>query len=222
MIATAGYRSPAPAPFPFAPPRCAAPAVGTAETPFQRSFSVAWTPLPSLRLPRLPWRRRCSDKLRVSEPLANNAPCCALKPPAVISLAGIVPEGLFVQVAEQMERLDVNVGALDGALQETPKVLNPVRMNLAVNVPFGMVDDPMYVVVSEVIVRPQRVSVDLRARDNVLSNVGAERTTLTVINGGGSDCAVTVWPVALQEPPGRQPCRLRLYRGYELPAWPCA
>jgi len=39
-----------------------------------------------------------------------------------------------------MERLNTNVRALDGALQETPKVLQAVSVNIAVNIRLRMVD----------------------------------------------------------------------------------
>jgi len=41
-------------------------------------------------------------------------------------------ERLFVKIAEQMERFDRHVGALDGALQEIPEVLQPVGVDLSI------------------------------------------------------------------------------------------
>ena len=40
-----------------------------------------------------------------------------------------------------MERLNTNVRALDGALQETPEVLQAIRVNIAVHVRLRVVDD---------------------------------------------------------------------------------
>ena len=154
--------------FPSAPRRFFAPAVGTAGTASQPPISASWVPLPSLRLPRLPWRRRCSNEFLIGESFAEDVPCGPLEPHPVISFAGIVPEGFFVQIPEQMEGLDVNVGALDGPLQEAPEVLNAVGVNLPVNVPFGMVDDAVNVVVSEIVVGLERVGVDFGTRSNVL------------------------------------------------------
>ena len=47
----------------------------------------------------------------------------------VSTLAVVETEGLLVEVAEEMERFDRHVGALEGSLQETPEVLQAVDVN---------------------------------------------------------------------------------------------
>ena len=44
-----------------------------------------------------------------------------------------------------MERFNGNVGSFESALYEAPEVFQPVRVNLPVNVLFGMVNDSMSV-----------------------------------------------------------------------------
>ena len=60
---------------------------------------------------------------------------------ASVALRVVEAKRLFVQVAEQMERFDAHVGALHGALQERPEVLQAVGVDLPVHVGFGVVDD---------------------------------------------------------------------------------
>jgi len=42
-------------------------------------------------------------------------------------LAEVVPEHLFVQIPEQVERLHADIGSLEAALQEAPEVFESVR-----------------------------------------------------------------------------------------------
>ena len=50
----------------------------------------------------------------------------ALKAPLVVhALPVVVAEGLLVKVAEQVERLDADVCAVNAALQQRPEVLQP-------------------------------------------------------------------------------------------------
>ena len=69
-----------------------------------------------------------------------------------------------------MERFNANVGAADAALQERPEVLKAVRMDATVNVLHCMVYDLMRVFSSESFIRKQSVSVESRARLDVLFN----------------------------------------------------
>jgi hypothetical protein len=82
----------------------------------------------SRRLPR-PSRLEARSSLLfanqagVGQALANDANGGMKEPQSIIQLAGVEPEGLFVQIAEQMEGFDADVGSLDGPLQETPEVV---------------------------------------------------------------------------------------------------
>jgi hypothetical protein len=50
-------------------------------------------------------------------------------------------ERSFVQIAEEMEGLDVDVPALDRALKQAPEIFPDVRVNLAVNISLRVVND---------------------------------------------------------------------------------
>src|SRR5665213_2744328 len=69
-----------------------------------------------------------------------------------------------------MKRLNANIRAADGTLQETPEVLQTIRMDRSVNVLLGMVHDFMGVFI-QTIVRFQRIGVQFRSRRDVLTNL---------------------------------------------------
>jgi len=77
----------------------------------------------------------------VGHALPFNAGQRAHETVAVISLAIVVPERLLVQVTEQMERFDRDVGSPQTTLQQRPDIFDPVRVNLADRIGFGTVDD---------------------------------------------------------------------------------
>jgi len=82
----------------------------------------------------------------------------------------IVAERLFVQIAEEMERLDRHIGAFQAALQQRPEVLKPVRMNLAIDVALCVVNEAVNKVGFQAFVRQERIGKDLRAFCYVLAN----------------------------------------------------
>jgi hypothetical protein len=59
----------------------------------------------------------------------------AVEAVTVIQVFAIVEaEGLLIEVAEKMKTFDANVGSLDAALQERPKVLHAIGVNLPVHI----------------------------------------------------------------------------------------
>jgi hypothetical protein len=55
--------------------------------------------------------------------------------------ARCVAEALFVKVAIRVERFDAYIGYANRAFQQTPEILKAIRMQVAINVGFGMVND---------------------------------------------------------------------------------
>jgi len=98
-------------------------------------------------------------------------------------LALIVTEGLLIEVPKQMEGFDTDIGAFDGPLQETPKVLQAVRVNRTVNVSFRMVDYFVSVFI-EPIVRPQCIGVEFRSCFHILSNFRVNVVLPSRVNDG--------------------------------------
>ena len=57
--------------------------------------------------------------------------------------AFIEPKRLFVQVAEKMERLHGDIRSLQRPLQQALKVLHAIRVNVAFDVLYGVIDNLM-------------------------------------------------------------------------------
>ena len=81
-----------------------------------------------------------ASQTRVSQPLTDDAADGLYKAAEICGLAIVETIRLLVQIAEQVERLNRNIGALDRTLQQTPVVLKPVRVYLTIDVRLGMVD----------------------------------------------------------------------------------
>jgi len=82
----------------------------------------------------------------------------------------VVPEGLFVEIAEKVEWLDADVSSLESALQKTPEIFERVGVDRAADVLHGVVDSLVNVVAVESFVREKGVSVDDAASVNVLAD----------------------------------------------------
>ena len=57
-----------------------------------------------------------------------------------VILRELKTERLLIEIAEQMKRFDRDIGALDGALQQRPKVFHTVGVNLPIDITLGVVD----------------------------------------------------------------------------------
>src|SRR5271168_291669 len=87
----------------------------------------------------------------------------------------IVAKHLFVQIPEQVERLDVHVSALQSALEQAPEVFESIGMNLPVNVAFGMVDNlVLESLVLESLIGHECIGVDRATRFDVSANLGLQ------------------------------------------------
>lgn len=107
---------------------------------------------------------------RVGQALASDTAEHLSEPLCIGRFPLIVAEGLLIKVPKQMERFDAHIRAFDGSLQKTPEVFQSIRVNVAVDVRFRMVDYLMCVFV-QIIVGFQRVGVEFRTWCNVLANL---------------------------------------------------
>jgi hypothetical protein len=82
--------------------------------------------------------RKRSCQLLIGDAAANDLLQNFGKSLRIVPLSLIVPKRLFIQVPNQMERLNTNVGSPDGSFQEAPEVLKPVGMNSAPDILNGM------------------------------------------------------------------------------------
>jgi hypothetical protein len=70
-------------------------------------------------------------------------------------------ESLLVQIPEQVERLDADIGAVDGTLEQAPEVLQAIRVNNAIDVLLSMVDNLVNVVTPQPLIRAKGIRIDL-------------------------------------------------------------
>lgn len=80
----------------------------------------------------------------------------------------IESERLLVKVAEQMERFDTDICAVDATLQEAPKVLNTVCVYATINILHGRVYYLMRVLACQSALREQFIGVEGRTRLDML------------------------------------------------------
>lgn len=82
-----------------------------------------------------------SDQLFLGQPTVGDRRYNFHESPQIVRLPLVVPEGLFVEVAEEVKRLTRDIRPLDGPLQQGPEVLHPVRPHLPPDVLFGIMTD---------------------------------------------------------------------------------
>lgn len=113
-------------------------------------------------------------------------------------LPGVEPEGLFVQIAEQVERGDRNVGALDRAAQKAPEVFEPVGVDLPLRVALGVVYHLVDIGFFQPVVGLERVGEDARARLDMLADTALEFMLPASLDDMGTDLR-TVFAMPGQE-----------------------
>src|SRR5208282_5283596 len=118
--------------------------------------------------------------LRIGHATVQNRASDANESLAIIRFAVVVAVRLLVQVPEQMERFDADIGSLESALQEAPEILDLVRVHVAINVTLCVIDDLMNVVAVESVIADPCVRENVRAAFHIAANMALERATLCV------------------------------------------
>lgn len=85
----------------------------------------------------------------------------------------VVPKHLFIQIAEQVEWLDRNVGALESSLEKRPEVFHAVCVNLSVNVLLGVVNGLVDEILVQSPIGKKCIGVDRAASIDVFPNLSA-------------------------------------------------
>jgi len=171
----------------------------SALAPSQDRFS--WR-LP-LRCRGLPSRRsgqQLASQTLVGDALSDDSTERIDETSPVLRFACVESVRFFVQVAEQVEGLDGNIGSLDRALQQGPEVFEPIGMDGPAHIGFGMVDYRVSVGVGQTIVGLEGVGVDVGAWLDVHADLGCERTASSVRYMLHPYATVPIRAVPLQEP----------------------
>jgi hypothetical protein len=130
------------------------------------------------RLPR-PCRRltktfvcglRLASQFLIGHALSDNLRKRQREASTIIILALVVSERLFIQVAKQMERFHADVSPFQAALQQRPEILDSVRVNVPVNLAFGVVDHLMDIISAQAVVGTPSIAVNVGTALDILSN----------------------------------------------------
>ena len=91
-----------------------------------------------------------------------------------------------------MKRLDTHIGSVDTALQQAPEVFEAVGMDAPVDVFDGVVNNPVRVVGRQTLVGKQRVSVERRARFDMLFDFRLQDSFLAAGNNGSANASAAL------------------------------
>ena len=112
-----------------------------------------------------------SGRFVPSEPLADDLRSGHLEAVEIGHFFSVVKAiCLLVEIAEQVERFNADIGSADGALQETPVVLKRIGVNVAIYILHGVIHDLMSVVPFQALVGQKKVGIERRTRFHVLFN----------------------------------------------------
>src|ERR1017187_3107162 len=87
-----------------------------------------------------------AGKLGIGETLPDDLLYRQSEPLGIVHfLPGVVAECLFIDVTEQVKGFHADVGPVQATLQETPEVFHCVRVNVAIHVLYGVIDNRVLV-----------------------------------------------------------------------------
>src|SRR5262249_50171227 len=113
------------------------------------------------------------SQLAVSQPATDNVAHYIDEAFNVRHVPIIVAEGLLIDITEQMEGFDCNVGPFQASFQQAPEFFAVVGVRVAVHICARMVDYLMRNFIQPVI-RFQRIAVNIRSCLYVLPNKGLQ------------------------------------------------
>ncbi len=98
------------------------------------------------------------DQLLISYPPIDDPRQDGDEPFKIACLSRIVAKRLLIEIAEQMERGNPDVGSLESALQQAPEVFEAIRVNAAMNVLNRMVYNLMFELLVQSLITGERIA----------------------------------------------------------------
>jgi hypothetical protein len=114
------------------------------------------------------------NELCVFQRLSNDTAQRLGKTSGIVIFALIKSERLFIQIPEQMKRLNVYIRSVQRAFEKRPEVFQAIRMDVTYCIANGMVDNATLVIAFKIVVRHKCVGADRRTLFDMLANVAAE------------------------------------------------
>jgi hypothetical protein len=134
-----------------------------------------------------------SDQSFVHQSLSDDLRHYKIETASIICPALIESERLLINIAVKMWRIDRNVCPVDCALQQAPKILHAIRVNMAVNICLGVVNHIMDVFDFRLMPPSgESVGIEIRSRLNGGSNYRQERFLFHVGNNLGPNLAAAL------------------------------
>ncbi len=121
----------------------------------------------------------------------NHAESVAVSDELLFGGTMIVAKHLFVQIPEEVEQLGADVGSLESALEETPKVFEAVGVDLAINVFFSVVNYLVDKILAQSLIGHERIGVDRTASSNVVFDFALNRFLAAIWNHARTDLSAT-------------------------------
>jgi hypothetical protein len=159
-----------------------------------RSKTEAETRFPRPCRRRLEWRRRAlalAGQSLVGKALTYDLGYRQLEATTVVhSFPIVVAESLLVDIAEQVERLHADVGAVQAAFEQAPEILDCIGVDIAVYVFDGMIDDCVIIVLGQSFIRTQFITENRGTGFDVLADRFLKFLPATFINVHRADFPV--------------------------------
>jgi len=118
---------------------------------------------------------------------------------AVLMLPFIEAEGLLIQITEKVKRFDVYISPFDRAFEQRPEVFHAVSMDMTVDVANRMINHIVRVFVAKAVVASQRVRMDFRSLQYVLTHIGLQFRAFAGVHGLNFNSRCLVPSSALQQ-----------------------
>src|SRR5690349_17133205 len=104
----------------------------------------------------------------------------------------VEPKSLLVEIPVKMRRVNTDISALEGSLQETPEILDVVGVNVAANKLDRVIDHLVRICIGKTEIRFQSISVEVRACLDSCTDFGRQRIAADIWDVHGLDPA---WPL---------------------------
>src|SRR6266849_188564 len=122
------------------------------------------------------------NELRVFQCFSNDTAKCLHKSASVTVFALVEPKRLFVQISEQMKRLNIHIRSVQRAFEQAPEVFQAIRVNVTLRITNGMVDNSAVVIAFKIIIRHKRVGADRRALLDMCARTFPQSSGLRVLS----------------------------------------
>ena len=129
----------------------------------------------------------------IGQALAHDLTDANIEAFAVGHLPIVETECLFVDVPEQVKRLDTDVGSMQAAFQQAPEIVHAVGVHIAVHVFDRMVDNGVLIVCTQTFIRLQFIGENRSARFDMLADLLLKFALAAIVYNEGPHVAAALY-----------------------------